>query len=173
MKTLNIGLHSISFLAIIFLWVYKFYDVRKQVYVDTSRILKECKDMREVETEIEKKTKIYQANIDTLKMEFEEEMRKYNKELSNMSDKEKKLAEELLRTKQNQYMQYQQAIQQKAINEANATRQKVTNEINIKIAEFGKKNNYDFVLGTANGNIVYVSTQFDITDEVLKYINEN
>lgn len=159
--------------AVIVLFYLSFNSKRQQVYIDTSKIMQGYQKMQQVEKEIEQKTKMYQANLDTLRSEFEEQMKTYNRDMSTMSAKEKKLSEELLTTKKAQLIQYQQAIQQKALDEANTSRQRVTEEINGKISKFGQAKEYDFIFGTANGNIVYAADKVDVTDEVLNFINEN
>jgi len=45
--------------------------------------------------------------------------------------------------------------------------------INSTIAEFGKKNNYQFIFGaTGDGNLMYGDSLQNITEEVVKYSNE-
>jgi len=45
--------------------------------------------------------------------------------------------------------------------------------INSSIAEFGKKNNYQFIFGaTGDGNLMYGDSLQNVTEEVGKYVNE-
>ncbi len=49
----------------------------------------------------------------------------------------------------------------------------VWQELNSQIEEYGKLNNYKFILGgTGNGAIMYVEKTENITKDVIKYINE-
>ena len=47
----------------------------------------------------------------------------------------------------------------------------VIKEINEKIKEFGKKNKFDMILGTKDGNIVYSKKKYDISKEVIDFLN--
>lgn len=49
----------------------------------------------------------------------------------------------------------------------------VVNQINGYVTEYGAKQHYDLILGAnGNGSIMYAAKPQDITDEVLKYINQ-
>ena len=46
--------------------------------------------------------------------------------------------------------------------------------INQYIADFGKEKNYDFIYGaTGDGNLMYANEMYDVTDDVILYINKN
>jgi outer membrane protein len=47
------------------------------------------------------------------------------------------------------------------------------NRINEDIQKFGEQNSYEIILGAkGDGNIMYASSQIDITEQVLNYINQ-
>jgi outer membrane protein len=51
--------------------------------------------------------------------------------------------------------------------------QEVLNQVNSYVKEYAKKHNYDIVYGTTmDGNILYGKEQYDITDDVLEYLNK-
>ncbi len=77
------------------------------------------------------------------------------------------------KAKQQQFLQYRQAIQQKAQAEEARVNQEILAEINAYIKQYGKEKGYDFIFGaTENGNIVYAAEGKDITDEVLTGLNK-
>lgn len=140
-------------------------------YVDTAKLMQEYKGMEAVKKLTETKEKEWQASIDTLTQELQSEIKKYEKERSSMTEKEKKATESLLGHKQQQYMQYRDGSKNKLAEE----QQKITNEALVKvnsiIADFGKKNNYTIILGTTSGNILYANQGIEITDKVLEVLN--
>jgi hypothetical protein len=73
------------------------------------------------------------------------------KDRLEMTDKERGLTEDLLRTRQRQAMQYQEAIKQKIAEEEQLISQSAINEINAYILEYGKEKGYKLILG-ANGS---------------------
>ncbi|GAB3639154.1 OmpH family outer membrane protein [Hymenobacter arcticus] len=75
--------------------------------------------------------------------------------------------------KEQQLLQYREAIQQRAQQENQRLTQAVLAEINAYLKQYGKQQGYTFILGaTDTGNIVYAADEADITDEVLKGLNE-
>ena len=49
----------------------------------------------------------------------------------------------------------------------------VIKQLNEYIKEYGKKNKIDYILGAnGSGSILYASDKKDITDEVIKYVNQ-
>ena len=62
--------------------------------------------MKQVRIEFQQKTKVWQASSDTLIAKWQEELKKYEKERTSLSVKEKQLKEELLLNKQQQINGY-------------------------------------------------------------------
>lgn len=75
--------------------------------------------------------------------------------------------------KEQQLTRYRDAIQQQAQQENQRLTKAVLDEINAYLKQYGKDKGYTFILGaTESGNIVYAAPGTDITDEVLKGLNE-
>jgi len=151
-----------------------FYTTRQKIgYVDTNLLMGKYKAMDDARAEFEKKAAVWQSNTDTLLMDWQNELKNYEKERTKMTKKEKELKEELLRNKQQQINQYQEAMQMKAREEEQKLTQTVINEVNDYISEYGKKHGYDFILGaTGSGNIVFASDTRDLTDVILEGLNK-
>lgn len=75
--------------------------------------------------------------------------------------------------KEQQLLRYRDAIQQQAQQENQRMTKAVLDEINAYLKQYGKEKGYTFILGaTENGNIVYAAPGTDITEDVLKGLNE-
>ncbi len=75
--------------------------------------------------------------------------------------------------KEQQLVQYRTAIEQRAQQENQRLTQAVLAEINAYLQQYGQAHGYRFILGaTASGNIVYAAEGTDITDDVLRGLNE-
>ena len=145
----------------------------KVVYVDSLKLLTNYKGSKAAKEVYDKKVAQWKANIDTLTREFNTAVSKYEKEKNTFTAKEKKLTEELLATKQQQLVSYQQATAENASKEDKEITAKVFAEVNDFLKKYGEENGYDYIMGATNaGNIVYARKVFDITDEVLKKLNE-
>jgi outer membrane protein len=173
MKKLNLILHGIAIAGIIFTWVFFAGRTMKVVYVDNGVLMSKYEGMKDARKEYEKKAAVWQANADTLMSEWQNELKAYEKERSRMTAKEKELKEQLLSNRQQQISQYQEAVQMKAKEEEQKMTQTVLNEVNDYLKEYGKKHNFTYILGaTGMGNIVYANEARNITEEVLKGLNE-
>lgn len=152
-------------------WMYS--TQRKVAYVDSNELMSNYKGMKDAKQEYEGKMKVWKANVDSLMMGWEKELKAYEKERRTMSKKEIKLKEELLRNKQEQIGNYQKAVQENAMKEEQMATQTVVNQVNDFLKEYGKEHSYDFIYGAnASGNIVYANEGYDITQEVLEGLNK-
>lgn len=166
-------INIILILAVLGLGTYQLLKKEKTVYVDIGKLMQEYKGMKDARAEYEKKAAQWHANTDTLITQWENELKAYEKERSSMSKKERELKEELLRNKQGQINQYQEAIKLKARDEDQALTQNVVNTINDYIKEYGKTHGYTFILGAnGSGNIAYARESHDITAKIIKGLNK-
>lgn len=160
--------------AILFLFAYIFILKNDRiVYVDSGRIMNEYKGAIQAKKAYDEKTKSWQANIDTLTLDFQNGMRKYEKELAGMSAREMELSKQLLNSKQKQLADYQRAIQDNARQEDAKLYQGIVTEINAFLLKYGKDHNYKMILiANQSGNIAYARDGLDVTAEVIKELNK-
>src|SRR5688500_15400716 len=89
-------------------------DEYKIGFIKTNYVLSKYEYMIDATNLYKEKSDGWQANIDTLSREFQESVIAYNKEKDKMSEREIKITEELLKTKQKQLMDYEQGIKGRA-----------------------------------------------------------
>lgn len=155
-------------------YVKLFLDEEEIVYVDTTVLLENYEGMKEARAAFQQKAVLWQANIDTLKSELDQKVRAFESEQATMTAKEKALSQELIKTKQQQLVDYQQGIQQKYQQEDYAMTEQVLTQVNAFIASYGKEKGYKMILGANNsGNIVYAREALDITADLQKALNDN
>lgn len=141
------------------------------VYIDSSKLFENLREFKKLKEQMGAEKAKLKANLDTLGVEFQDEIKKYEKNMANMTSKEKELSQNVLKGKQQQYAQYQQATEQKLLQSEQAATQEFLKRVNGKIAEYGKKKGYRLVLTTVNGNIAYGDEGVDITSEVIELLN--
>lgn len=156
---------------------YLFYNTQLQkekiVYIDINVLMAEYEGMKDATKEFEEKSQIWQANVDSLIVDFQNELKVYEKERSKMTKKENELKQELLRNKQQQVGNYQQAIQKQSADEDAKLTQEVVNEVNAYIKTYGKKHHYKMIIGAnSSGNMLYAQDGVDITQDVLEGLNK-
>ena len=161
------------FISVAFLFLYQFaFRSEKIVYVDSGKLLTGYKAMIEARGEFDKKQAAWKANIDTLTRDVEESIKKYEKTAALGTEKERKLAKELINTKQKQLYEYQNVIRQNAGQEEQRLTQNVLSTINAYLERYGKKHRYKMILIAANGNIAYADNGIDITDKIVEELNK-
>lgn len=171
MKNINLTVALIAFGAAVF----SLLESRKYselVYVDVNKLLEGYKRTAEVRAEFQKKSDLLKANVDSLLVNWQEELQAYEKERAKMTKKELQLKQELLANKQEQINNYQEAIQQQLKEEDRKTTQTVINDINSYIEEYGKEHQYKIIFGASgSGNLMYAHESTDLTQEVLEGLN--
>ena len=174
MNKLALPLSIIAILISVFSFFYSQQSSSELVYVDVNKLLDGYNRTKLVKAEYEEKAKVLNANVDSLMTDWQKELKLYEKERSSMSKKELELKQQILSNKQQQLNTYQQAIQKQIAEEDQKSTQTVINDINDYIEEYGKKNNYKLIFGASgSGNIMYADEISDLTDEILKGLNED
>ena len=68
----------------------------------------------------------------------------------------------------------QNALLQQLQEEGSVLRDSIIKEVKVFIKEYGKKKGYDYIYGTGDAaTILYSKETYNITEEVLKELNEN
>lgn len=164
----------LSLIAILFSIVAIFNPKSSEelVYVDVNKLMDGYKRTEVVRKDLQQKTKIFKANVDSLVSRWQKELKAYEKERSSLSKKEKELKQELLANKQQQINSYQQAVQKQVQEADQKATQTVINDINDYVKEYGKKYNHQIIFGAGgNGNIMYAVEGADLTAKVLEGLN--
>jgi outer membrane protein len=175
MKNKNIILVILSLIIVVLVILFgiNMMKNKKISYVNSVELVQKYKGMIEARKEMEKKSQVWQANIDTLVIEFQTELKKYEKERNSMSEKERRLNEELLNNKKVQVDQYSEAIRNKNKKENDKLAGEALTKLNVCIKEYGKKKGYLVILGAnESGNVIYADETIDITKEVIEEANK-
>lgn len=166
--------HAIGVLSLciaIFLAI-KVYSLNSRIaYVDSARLLNEYKGMIEAKEAFRLKATAWQANIDTLSKEAQQQIASFQKESVRMTKRERELSQELISAKQKELLQYKQALNLQAQDEDQKMTSAVVAEVNVFLSEFGKSRGYTIIMAATNGNIAFADEQIDVTNEVLAGMN--
>lgn len=153
--------------------LYALLDSKKTAYVRSQDLIYKYQGMIDAKAAFESKRNAWQANIDTLKQDFDgnvEWLRANHKQLSDAEVGEKK---EFLRKQQEDIIQYTEQMQIKAEEEETELLQGVLNQVNAFAEEYGEREGYDLIFGTTlSGSILYGNDVNDITDELLSELNK-
>lgn len=145
---------------------------QKIAYINTSEVLDKYNGMIDARKKFDQTSKMWKNNLDTLALEFQDDLKTYEKGLAAMTVKEKELTQKVLQNKQQELIQYQQAISQKAQEEEGRLTDSELKKIKAFIEKYGKNNGYKLILGSTAGSILYGNDASEITDEVLDGLNK-
>jgi outer membrane protein len=149
-------------------------SIPKVAYVRSADLVEGYIGMKEAKNLYKDKVAKWQTNVDTLKSDYEISINKYNMDMPRLSQSQKVEREELLKKQEINIRQYMSVLEQKAQEEDTKITQGVLNQINSYMKNYGEDNGYDLVLGlTIHGNVLYGKDAIDITDDVLKGLNDS
>lgn len=172
-KLFKIGTILNSFvLAGLLVWQFAWRD-HQVVYVDSAKLVNGYNGMVDARKAYQQKASAWKANIDTLTNEVRSQIMEYERESAKMTSNERKLSQDLIRTKQGQLAQYQQAMNNQAQQEDTRMTSEVLSQVNTYIKKYGEKHGCTIILAaTEYGNLAYAKEGLDITDEVLEGLNK-
>jgi outer membrane protein len=145
---------------------------QKVVYVNSSELTNNYNGMLDARAVYQKKVSSWKANVDTLASEVRQQIFRYEKESSGMTAKERQLSQELIRTKQKQFADFQQAMNSQAQQEDSKMTGEVVTQINAYLKKYGEAKGYEIILAATDyGNLAYADEELDITKDVLEGLN--
>lgn len=139
------------------------------VYVDTVRLLAEYQGVSQSQFELNKKITPYKLRLDTLELELSQLQERL---VSPAGSKE--IQREMLIEKQAQIALQQKTLQDKIVEENNVVSGRLLETVNSFVREYGARHGHRIILATSqSGNIVFGDKSADITDDIIKGLNEN
>tara|TARA_R100001369_G_scaffold29172_1_gene52453 strand:- start:143307 stop:143816 length:510 start_codon:yes stop_codon:yes gene_type:complete len=147
---------------------------QKTAYVDTTKIIKEYREMKEVEEEFTSKSDKIKVELDSLAQSFQAEVQEYQAKMNGMSTEERQVVEQELMKKQQIIQQQQQMMGNQLRQESDVVIDSIVTKVKEYVKEYGKDNDYTYIFGSnESANIMYAKEGLDITDEILVKLNES
>jgi outer membrane protein len=167
------GLLLLLTLVVAFLG-YKVFNASKIAYVKSSDVIYNYLGMKAAQQKQTTEQTRLKAQADSLKIHFENSIREFNASYTSLAKKEQDNRRELLAIEENALKNFIQNSEQKLKESDEQLTTGVLNQINSFIEEYGKEKGYDLILGTTtSGNILFAKEYMDITDDVLKALNDS
>ncbi len=134
----------------------------KLAYVDSNRIIREYYKSKTIGEELTARMQQAQSSLDSFKLQIQDLSRQSEPDRAKI-DSLKRRYEMLSRQYQNHFREQDEKVSAGILEEVNRT-----------IKDYGKKNGYTLIFGVnATGNIVYADSLVDVTDDILKLLNQN
>lgn len=153
--------------------LYRSFNTPKIAYVRSGELVYQYKGMKEAQNKFQEKTKELKANLVSLREDFEKAIQKYQLEANKLTIKEKQEREQNLQKQRQQILEYEETVGNKVKMEEETMTSGVLNQVNSFVQSYAQEKGYSMVLGTTtSGNILYGEGGMDITEELIKALNE-
>ena len=160
--------------ALVALGLICFQKEDKVGYVYNSRILNEYKGVLEARMQYQQDLTQWQANLDTITAQLNQEVATFGANQNAMSKNEAALTEELIARKKQELINYKKVLEQKAADRDAEMTKSILNQIDAYVLDYGQKNGYKYLFGVTDaGNILYADEADDVTDAILEQLNHN
>lgn len=144
----------------------------KTAYVDTTRLIQEFSEMKEVETRFTARSEQMKRELDSVAAGFQRDVMDYQENMATMSQNERQEVERELMQRQQMLQQQQQARSGQLRQESDAVVDSLITKVKDFVKAYGERNDYKYIFGSnESANILYAEEGLDITDEVLKELN--
>lgn len=139
---------------------------QKIVFVNIETVYDEFSMKKELESKFENVTNMRQQILDSLKLE----LNILSKSITSKNDVEKINA---FQVKRQQYALKEQSFTESTAQTNDQYKEQIWKQLSQYIKQFGKKNNYTYMLGFENkSSILYGDEAEDVTTELSAYVNE-
>lgn len=159
--------------ALVIAFVMNFKSEPRLGYVVNSALFEKSFLVKDTETMFEEKKRVWESNLDTLEKEIDSYIDAYKTNFNTFSEKQRIENENFIKKRQQEYFEYKKVIDENIEKEDEKLTLTVLNQMNNLIDEYGKRNDYDIIIGgNDSGNLLFAKEEYDITEEVLDFINE-
>lgn len=146
---------------------------KKIAVIRTKTLFEGYLGMKEAQELYQKKVAGWSEEIELLTADFQAEMELYDKEAPTLSEEDQKERRLLIQKKEVHLKKQAEQMKATAMEEEGKLTNGVVTQLNAFVKQYAEDQGYDVVWGTvADGNILYADGALDITDEVLKALNE-
>ena len=147
---------------------------KKVAYVRSQDLIYRYEGTLEAMAKFNNQKQQWQANVDTLKFDFQRAVNRYNQEYAKLAVNERQRREDDLSSQERQLQSYASAIEGKIKQADEEMMQAALDQINVFVEQYSTQNGYDIILGTTvSGNVLYGKEDLDITEELLKELNKH
>lgn len=189
MKNLSLILNIVLLVAVIILYVLHFSAPKshstsstsdtstvnlKLAYINSDSVLKHYDYLKVNREQLEAKTKKMDQELRTRTVGLQNEITAYQRNVSGMTLGQARAAEEDLGKKQQNLQLYQQSLQQQLMQEEAKLNKELYDRITGFLKEYGQEKGLQVVLKfDPTSDVLYGGAGLDITDDVIKGLNES
>lgn len=146
----------------------------KTAFVKNEKVVEEYYKLENMRQRYDKKQKALSTEVDSLAGVFQKLYDEYMSKRESLSDKTRQEKEQQLRSMQQNIRAKQNRTGRQIQQERGKEADSIVGMMEDKIAEYAKKKGYTYIFGSnQSSNILYGDKSKDITDEIIKMLNED
>lgn len=170
-------LTQLAIVAIVSFWLIALtintFNQPKVAYVHSQFLFENYLGTIESYKALEAKTEKWGNNLDSLSKNYRATFASYNAEQEPQSTVDKEQLGRQLQQQEQAFNHYHQAVESMKAEEDQKLTQSVIKQIDAYLKEYALENGYDMIVGAGTtGSLVYGGKGYDITDDVLVFINK-
>jgi len=144
----------------------------KIAYFEMDSIENNYEYLKDVKNQLKAKENQLTAQLSTLKNRYMEKVNRFQQEAQTMTQERQGAMQQDLMQEQKVIQNKEQAVGAELQDESLRRLQNVNKTIEDFLKEYNKDKGYSYILGYQPGTIYYKDSTFDVTDDVLKGLNE-
>jgi|SRR5690606_16840401 len=145
----------------------------KIAFVDSTKLINEYQEKIDIEAQFKTKADKFQKRADSLSRAFQGEAMEFENKSKTLSQTAAQEQYGALMQKRQAMGQQLQAEELQIQQEGQTEMDSLVKKIRTFVKDYGEKNQYTFILGSNEaGSVLYGEKAKDITEEVLKELNE-
>ncbi|WP_204282042.1 OmpH family outer membrane protein [Pontibacter burrus] len=144
------------------------------VYVNADTLLANYELFKDVRTRLQAQATKAESDLKTKATAFEREVGQYQQRAATMSQDQRAVTEQRLARKQQEIANLNQSESNRLMTQESEEQKKIYDKVEAYLEQYSKDKGYKMVLSYSRGNsaILYSDSTLDITQEVLKGLNE-
>ena len=144
------------------------------VYVNADTLLANYNLFKDVRASLQARAQKAESDLKSKATAFQQEVGRYEKSAAGMTNEQRAVTEQRLARKQQELANLNQSESNRLMSEESEEQKKIYDKVEAYLQEYSKDKGYKMVLSYSRGNsaILYGDASLDITQEVLKGLNE-
>ena len=149
-------------------------EVLKTAYVDTSELMKDYQEAKDIESKYKGKANAAQKKLEGEVAKFKVDAASFQKNAQSNGQEWAQKNGQVLQQREQQLQMMQQQMLEDLQNQSDKERETVVNAVKKFIKDYGKENGYSYIYGTGQpATVLYAEDKYDITKEILDLLNQN
>ncbi|MCX6180358.1 MAG: OmpH family outer membrane protein [Bacteroidetes bacterium] len=165
---------AISFVALILVSCFLLGTQNKTVaFANTEKLVYSFKGMQAAHDAYNLKQQQIKGELEKLNMEYQSLIQHFKENQKSLSEKQEREEIQAIGSKEMELKNLDEKTKSELREMDEKSTQGVLNQVDALVKKYAEDEGYDLVLGGNDGNILYGSEVLDITEDLIKHINEN